>query len=141
MFNIFDKDGILIGTVEEAGSLGCGGWLALIALGIFMIIMLLVVIQTMWWMLILQVMGSLLVSWLFTMLMRKHMRDSTVSTLSGTICFIGNMVSSYFLVLRGLGDEIGILAVAVWIWLILSAYLFSSLGALLSGHVYVYMNK
>lgn len=133
MFRLFDKNGTFIGTIEEVGDLGCGGWIVLIMLGLVFVVVLLALLKTIWWLLLVQTLAAALIAYGLSRLLKKQTTSvSTMSNICGIVCFVGVMASSYFLYLNEAqtGDfQDTLITVAVWIWTIVFAYVIASFAA------------
>lgn len=133
MFRLFDKNGTFIGTIEEVGDLGCGGWIVLIMLGLVFVVVLLALLKTIWWLLLVQTLAAALIAYGLSHLLKKQTTSvSTMSNICGIVCFVGVMASSYFLYLNEAqtGDfQDTLITVAVWIWTIVFAYVIASFAA------------
>lgn len=133
MFQLFDKDGTFIGTIEEAGDLGCGGWIVLIMLGLVFVVVLLALLKTIWWLLLVQALAAALIAYGLSRLLKKQITSlTTMSNICGIVCFAGVMVSSYFLYLDYFTVESlqeTLITIAVWIWTIIFAYVIASFAA------------
>lgn len=133
MFQLFDKDGTFIGTIEESGDPGCGGWIVLIMLGLVFVVVLLALLKTVWWLLLVQALAAALIAYGLSRLLKKQITNlTTMSNICGIVCFVGVMASSYFLYLdyftvKDLQETL--ITVAVWIWTIVFAYVIASFAA------------
>lgn len=133
MYKLFDKDGVLIGTIEEIGDLGCGGAIVVAVLGLVFLVTFLALLKVIWWLLLVQALVSISISYLLTRLLKKQITSlNTISNICGTVCFAMVMISSYFLYLDyfTMGDFTETLVtIMVWIWAVVFAYVIASLAA------------
>lgn len=133
MYKLFDKDGVLTGTIEEIGDLGCGGAIVVAVLGLVFLVMFFALLKVIWWLLLVQALVSISISYLLTRLLKKQITSlNTISNICGTVCFAMVMISSYFLYLDyfTMGDFTETLVtIMVWIWAVVFAYVIASLAA------------